>query len=1421
MDLDPINWYSEPVPVRNFFVPPTSAHYYPPPTQFVTPDDHTLPPPWKGVIDGATGRLYYWNPDTNHSQYDMPVYSIPCPSPYPSHSAAAYPPSVIASSDHVFRSHYPNLAPITYDPTYSAFPSFQPQNDGSPPIPTFQSPSTPIFVPQSTNAQYPSQAAAPNQFLHNPVAPNPNPQPDSTVQACLAAFQKFNHTLTTQMHKCQSQLQDSRVKLVQIRETYAKLRASATSTPSTPQYAPADPTLPAPWRGLINGSSGSLYYWNPETNATQYERPCEQTPLTFPSFDSDAHPSVISLSPSDETDGCDVPISVPALLVVAMNDTTTRTSVDLYCCKDLDLDLPTQGLAEDNSGCTSSLEEHNVINLEANTTTTGLQIFDAIIEVQIPNKEYELFDFNNSEFETTGIEIGGPSVVKEDDSGNSSDNGLKIETLPQSFPIAVAEELNLNSLEPKSDGFVASVDSPFHIGGACSMSLTSTKNLVSVVKAPIMCLMSLTTLAFGGSSSPEKHSDGFSVVQRDWKYDQSSFMVDEANSFTTEAVMTGSRSLPISTIGGSILISKNPYSTLSHGEVILGFNDNIYPVVVFEMSSEDVVVVFVENLNIVHDSMGLSTRNIEPESHNTEAVQSVDDPIPQLLPLQDAFCKPKFGLVCLVCKLGNFDVITPCFDPMIITTSFLHVGTGEDNCGPGVKYADLQLRTKMELDRICGKWKSKAHAVHVSLQSAKELFFTSREGLKLNNEMMICFATGHSDARFWPWLSCCFQFCHCETTTLLPCCGGAFTTMGLWSNLQVLSANGWRNILPTCLNHSNCAVAATTLLVYENLTGVLGYYHSMLALHMESSLKFHVLCSATVQLFVLIDYVLQCPNQDSSSVIVLGATYVKLQDGSYRLQVVVLNARFVCPLDNCCVCYDNHSARMMGLVMVHSFGEALTALHAWINDFSCLLGSRDNVSTSLGINVGNRLLVLIRFELIQAEAHVLNNHETFVLVPSFNIAWDFHIPEFEPAAGHFEVMSFIEEFLVLRCYFFKGTICSERRVCAKYLLCSTLDIVEFWSIVFHFIHQYPCFVHVHEFAELEIVLNHVEEAPGSLDWLADNSNALLLALKLGEVLSAYSLILGTLLPSHFTPSNFFFDDRLSHSFGEDFAKNFPCLYAMIMEVSHLSSSHDHKHGGFAVLLLPLRLPLFYMPLCLSYNDVQCMATVNILVMIFKALGMIVLVASVLVARDVASQSDNSSHESQNDAPAIATLLTFAACVPSASCSLYSPTYTMTPLQFGLAANVVGDNTLVTHIHIPVVMPPNAVLLIVVFWAVLHSLTMKFVILSHRLPISYNKALEVPSNSPHACHRQSAISHACDQPLPDVPPAKVASNLSYLADTNESSLVVLEHAVTLFNQAFTLPPAGSNFSNLRTSLFSRGEDLLGPIFYNLMLVGLVC
>jgi hypothetical protein len=48
---------------------------------------------------------------------------------------------------------------------------------------------------------------------------------------------------------------------------------SGSSGRAAPWYAPEDPSLPKLWRGLVDGITGYLYYWNPDTNVTQHERP--------------------------------------------------------------------------------------------------------------------------------------------------------------------------------------------------------------------------------------------------------------------------------------------------------------------------------------------------------------------------------------------------------------------------------------------------------------------------------------------------------------------------------------------------------------------------------------------------------------------------------------------------------------------------------------------------------------------------------------------------------------------------------------------------------------------------------------------------------------------------------------------------------------------------------------------------------------------------------------------------------------------------------------------------------------------------------------------------------------------------------------------------------------------------------------------
>ena len=56
-----------------------------------------------------------------------------------------------------------------------------------------------------------------------------------------------------------------------LRPCPGQLAATHTAAKMSAPVRVDDPTLPAPWQAL---SAGSLtYYWNPQTNVTQYDRP--------------------------------------------------------------------------------------------------------------------------------------------------------------------------------------------------------------------------------------------------------------------------------------------------------------------------------------------------------------------------------------------------------------------------------------------------------------------------------------------------------------------------------------------------------------------------------------------------------------------------------------------------------------------------------------------------------------------------------------------------------------------------------------------------------------------------------------------------------------------------------------------------------------------------------------------------------------------------------------------------------------------------------------------------------------------------------------------------------------------------------------------------------------------------------------------
>ncbi|XP_062005459.1 uncharacterized protein LOC133722599 [Rosa rugosa] len=126
------------------------------------------------------------------------------------------------------------------------------------------------------------------------------------VQHCISSMAVFQQTMNDFHNNFMEEIR-------RFQEYRSKFPTAATPTYSGPWYAPADPTLPSPWRGLIDGSSGSLYYWNPETHQTQYERPCQQAPQYPPTFTSSDYSVHSNPQPyaSDNHHGINLPFTHP------------------------------------------------------------------------------------------------------------------------------------------------------------------------------------------------------------------------------------------------------------------------------------------------------------------------------------------------------------------------------------------------------------------------------------------------------------------------------------------------------------------------------------------------------------------------------------------------------------------------------------------------------------------------------------------------------------------------------------------------------------------------------------------------------------------------------------------------------------------------------------------------------------------------------------------------------------------------------------------------------------------------------------------------------------------------------------------------------------------------------------------------------
>uniref|UniRef100_A0A7N1A6T8 RNA helicase n=1 Tax=Kalanchoe fedtschenkoi TaxID=63787 RepID=A0A7N1A6T8_KALFE len=211
------------------------------------PEDPTLPKPWKGLVDGTTGYLYFWNPETNATQYERPT-SQPDLATLP--NGSSHQNGSLAQGQHP--SHGPH-----HDPAFSNGSYARPDNGArnSESVGGVNFPANQGFIGNTIKAEEPVAAVGgPHEgsFRNN----NAN-----NVSHLAMSFESSGNP--------------PQVLKKDIISSTGGMAAAPTS--SAPRYAPEDPTLPKPWKGLIDGNTGILYFWNPETNVTVYEKPVSHT----------------------------------------------------------------------------------------------------------------------------------------------------------------------------------------------------------------------------------------------------------------------------------------------------------------------------------------------------------------------------------------------------------------------------------------------------------------------------------------------------------------------------------------------------------------------------------------------------------------------------------------------------------------------------------------------------------------------------------------------------------------------------------------------------------------------------------------------------------------------------------------------------------------------------------------------------------------------------------------------------------------------------------------------------------------------------------------------------------------------------------------------------------------------------------------
>ncbi|CAM8891225.1 unnamed protein product [Rhodiola kirilowii] len=225
------------------------------------PEDPTLPKPWKGLIDGNTGYLYFWNPETNATQYERPTSQPYC---------AALPDGNSQLNGSLVQGQQPSHGP-RHDSVYNNDSYGRPNN--------------------GTGAGSHQNVGGGNLPANRGIIGDTmnGVGPVTSASGSHAGSFRYNHANNAQ-HPSTTLEPSGHLPQDIKKDSVGTTGITAASTSSAPRYAPEDPTLPKPWKGLIDGNTGYLYFWNPETNVTIYERPTSHPESTL-SLNGNSHPT--------------------------------------------------------------------------------------------------------------------------------------------------------------------------------------------------------------------------------------------------------------------------------------------------------------------------------------------------------------------------------------------------------------------------------------------------------------------------------------------------------------------------------------------------------------------------------------------------------------------------------------------------------------------------------------------------------------------------------------------------------------------------------------------------------------------------------------------------------------------------------------------------------------------------------------------------------------------------------------------------------------------------------------------------------------------------------------------------------------------------------------------------------------------------